>query len=160
VGAALAPVAFAAGARHPLRLTGRKDRSMKSHNPNKLYPLIVTDKLEQTKRFYSEQAGFRVVHDRPMYLQVAYGEGDGPELAFMRSDAFPDGKRHPAFDGQGVIVSIPTPDADRKYAELERAQVPLLSKPEDRPWGWRSFFAADPNGLVLDFFHVYAEASG
>jgi uncharacterized glyoxalase superfamily protein PhnB len=132
---------------------------MKPKNPSKLYPLIITDQLEQTKQFYSEKAGFRVVHDRPMYLQVAYGNGaDSPELAFMRSDAFPDGKSRPAFDGKGVMVSIPTPDADAKYAALADAKVPLLSKPEDRPWGWRSFLAVDPNGLVLDFFHVYKEA--
>jgi catechol 2,3-dioxygenase-like lactoylglutathione lyase family enzyme len=131
---------------------------MKPKNPSKLYPLIITDRLEQTKRFYTEQAGFRVVHDRPMYLQVAYGEEDGPELAFMRTDAFPDGAPQPAFEGRGVIVSIPTPDADAKHAELARAKVELKSKPEDRPWGWRSFVAVDPNGLQLDFFHVYKEA--
>ncbi|MET0410970.1 MAG: VOC family protein [Polyangiaceae bacterium] len=130
---------------------------MKPQNPTKLYPLIITDKLEETKRFYAERAGFRVVHDRPMYLQVAYGEGDGPELAFMRSDAFPDGQRQPTFEGKGVVVSIPTPDADAKYDALAKAKVPLLSKPEDRPWGWRSFVAVDPNGLQLDFFHVYKE---
>jgi catechol 2,3-dioxygenase-like lactoylglutathione lyase family enzyme len=130
---------------------------MKPQNPSKLYPLIVTDKLEETKRFYSEQAGFRVVHDRPMYLQVAYGDGDGPELAFMRPDAFPDGKPRPTFDGKGVIVSIPTPDADGKYAALRAAKVEVLSEPDDKPWGWRSFIAADPNGLLLDFFHVYKE---
>lgn len=132
---------------------------MKPQNPNKLYPAIITDKLEETKRFYAERAGFRVVHDRPMYLQVAYGEGDGPELAFMRSDAFPDGKARPTFDGKGLIVSIPTPDADAKHAALRAAKVEVLSGPEDRPWGWRSFMVADPNGLLLDFFHVYKEGA-
>jgi hypothetical protein len=24
----------------------------------------------------------------------------------------------------------------------------------DKPWGWRSFVVRDPNGVLLDFFHV------
>lgn len=130
---------------------------MKGKNPTKLFPLFVTDKLDQTKRFYVEQAGFRVVVDMPMYLQVAYGEGDAPELCFMKPDAFPDGKTRPSFTGRGVIVSIPTENADDKYAALDAADAQLASKPEDKPWGWRSFFAVDPNGVLLDFFHVYKE---
>jgi len=129
-------------------------------NPNKLFPLVLTEKLEETKRFYQDRAGFRLVFDLPMYLQVVYGDDpEGPELCFMKPDAFPDGVDRPAFDGKGVIVSIPTPNADEKYKELEAADVTLLSQPEDKPWGWRSFFARDPNGLVLDFFHVYKEPS-
>jgi catechol 2,3-dioxygenase-like lactoylglutathione lyase family enzyme len=128
---------------------------MNLQNPNKLFPLILTAKLEATKQFYVEKLGFRVVYDLPTYLQLAYGDGDAPELCFMKPDAFPDGKTLPAFDGRGVYVSVPTPSADEKYAALQLANVELLSKPEDKPWGWRSFLVADPSGLVLDFFHVY-----
>ncbi len=131
---------------------------MNPKNPNKLFPLLLSAKLEETKKFYSEIAGFRVVVDMPTYLQVAYGEGDAaPELCFMKPDAFPDGNARPPFAGQGVIISVPTPNADGKYAELRKADAQLLSEPEDKPWGWRSFFVRDPNGLVLDFFHVYKE---
>lgn len=126
---------------------------MKPKNLTKLFPMILTTKLDESKQFYL-RAGFRVVFDLPTYLQVAYGDGDPPELCFMKPDAFPDGKARPAFEGRGVVVSIPTPDADQKYAALKSAGVELLSSPEEKPWGWRSFFALDPNGLVLDFFHV------
>lgn len=123
-------------------------------NPKKLFPLVITARLEETKRFYQEKAGFRVVYDLPAYLQVVLGDEDGPELCFMKPDAFSDGVARPPFDGQGLVVSIPTPDADRKYAELSERGVPLLSEPSIKPWGWRSFLAQDPNGVVLDFFHV------
>ncbi len=129
---------------------------MKPKNPNKLFPLILTSKLDETKRFY-QQAGFSVTFDLPTYLQVRYGSGDAPELCFMKPDAFPDGKLRPAFDGKGVIMSVPTNDADEKHAALQATGATILAPPEDKPWGWRSFFAVDPNGLVLDFFHVYKE---
>jgi uncharacterized glyoxalase superfamily protein PhnB len=140
-------------------LTGARRLAMKPANPNKLFPLFVTEKLQQTKQFYLEKAGFRVTYDMPMYLQVAYGDGDGPELCFMKPDAFPDGRTRPSFNGRGVIVSIPTENADDKFAALEAAGAQLASKPEDKPWGWRSFFAVDPNGVLLDFFHVYKEVA-
>jgi len=131
-----------------------KKVSARPPNPTRLFPLVLTPRLEETKRYYTEKAGFRVVYDLPTYLQVALGEGDVPELCFMKPDAFPDGVARPAFAGQGLVVSIPTPDADEKYATLKERGAELLSAPSTKPWGWRSFFAADPNGVVLDFFHV------
>lgn len=133
---------------------------MKPKNPEKLFPLFLTEKLEETKHYYTRKLGFRLSFDVPTYLQVACGEGPGaPELCFMRPDALPDAKR-PAFGGQGVIVSIPTPDADATYARLREAGAELEQPPSDKPWGWRSFIARDPNGVLLDFFHVYKEVSG
>jgi catechol 2,3-dioxygenase-like lactoylglutathione lyase family enzyme len=131
-----------------------KNTASRPKNPTKLFPAVLTSRLEETKRYYTGIAGFRVVYDLPSYLQVAYGDGDGPELCFMKPDAFPDGAARPAFDGKGLIVSIPTPDADQKHASLKERGARLLSAPTVKPWGWCSFFAEDPNGVVLDFFHV------
>lgn len=131
---------------------------MKPKNPDKLFPLFLTDKLEETKAYYLESLGFTPVHDMPSYLQLRYGEGDGaPELCFMKTDAHPDGIKRRAYPGEGVIVSVPTADADEAYRRMGAAGAKLESEPANMPWGWRSFFARDPNGVVLDFFHVYNE---
>jgi uncharacterized glyoxalase superfamily protein PhnB len=130
---------------------------MKPKNPSRLFPLFLTSRLEETKSFYTSKAGFRVTVETPSYLQVQLGEVDGPELCFMKPDAFPDGRAREPFGGQGVMVSVPVEDADRKYAELKEAGAALTEGPTDKPWGWRSFVAVDPNGVALDFFHVYKE---
>jgi uncharacterized glyoxalase superfamily protein PhnB len=93
------------------------------------------------------------------YLQVRYGDEEGPELAFALPDSEALGTL-PVFGGEGIIVSIPTEDADRKAREMQSQRVELVSPPETRPWGWRSFMATDPNGVILDFFHVPAENAG
>lgn len=122
-------------------------------NPNKLFPLVITDKLAQTKAFYTERAGFAVSIEQDGYLQVRYGQDDGPELAFVANDKTARDHAEP-FDGRGLIISIPTKSADTAHARLlERGATPM-SEPSDKPWGWRSFGIADPNGVVLDFFHV------
>jgi predicted enzyme related to lactoylglutathione lyase len=128
-------------------------------NPKKLFPLVVTDRLAETKAFYVDKAGFKIQHDMDGYLQVIYGDADGPELAFAASESEVLGKM-PRFGGEGIIVSIPTPDADRKAREMESRGVKLMGEPVTRPWGWRSFMTTDPNGVILDFFHVPADNAG
>ena len=123
-------------------------------NPTQLFPLFVTEKLAETKKFYLA-LGFKVRFDRPEYLQVYYEEG--LDLCFMQPHAAKDGTKFPAFGGKGVVVSIPTRNADEKAAEVKERRLPIVSDVEDKPWGWRSFFVADPNGVILDFFHVYKE---
>jgi uncharacterized glyoxalase superfamily protein PhnB len=93
------------------------------------------------------------------YLAVRYGDEEGPELTFAASRSEALGEM-PAFGGEGIIVSIPTPDADRKAREMESHGVKLTSPPTTRPWGWRSFMTTDPNGVILDFFHVPADNAG
>ena len=129
---------------------------MKPENPKRLFPLFLVTDLDASQAFY-ERHGFAVVHRTDNYLQVGYGDGNELELCFMKPDAFPDGSVRPAFAGKGVIVSVPTPDADEKYQAMKRLGAKLLSEPSDKPWGWRSFFTVDPNGVVLDFFHVYKQ---
>jgi hypothetical protein len=122
-------------------------------NPQQVFPLIITEKLNETKQFYLA-AGFRVRFDLPHYLQVAY---DGNlDLCFMPPEPG-GGKQYAAFQGKGVLISIPTKNADEKLSELKERKLPIVSDIEDKPWGWRSFHTLDPNGVILDFFHVYKE---
>ncbi len=74
---------------------------------NKLFPLIVTDKLSETKEYYLDKAGFAVTYDRPNYLQVRHGGEDGPEMCFMTPDAAPALGPLAKFGGEGLVVSIP-----------------------------------------------------
>jgi uncharacterized glyoxalase superfamily protein PhnB len=132
---------------------------MNPSNPNKLFPLFVTTKLAETKHFYTQVLGFETSVDQPYYLQLTSQGKDGPELCFMIPDAFKDSGVQPAFRGEGVIVSIPTKDADARHASLIAAGVTPLTTPSNKPWGWRSFLVRDPNGVILDFFHVVDEKS-
>jgi catechol 2,3-dioxygenase-like lactoylglutathione lyase family enzyme len=121
--------------------------------PNMMFPMIVTEKLAETKRFYVEQAGFTASIDMGGYLQIRFGGEGAPELCFVGTEPMPDGTQLPPFRGEGVVVSVPTPNADALYDKL-RGRIEVKGEPKDRPWGWRSFHAVDPNGVLLDFFHV------
>lgn len=130
-------------------------------NPTKLFPLIVTNRLDATKAFYTQKAGCTVTIDMDQYLQVRFGdEPDGPELCFMTvQEAGSPMGRVERFEGRGLVVSVPTRDADATHAAMKARGAEPLSMPADKPWGWRSFAVADPNGVVLDFFHVIDQSA-
>lgn len=127
-------------------------------HPDKLFPMVVTEKLAETRAHYVGRLGFVATHDLPNYLQIRFGEDPlAPELAFLPHDTCAS---PPAFKGEGLVVSIPTADADAEHVRQKQAGVEVTSEPSDKPWGWRSFTSVDPNGVILDFFHVLADASG
>ncbi|MCB1049004.1 MAG: VOC family protein [Acidobacteria bacterium] len=111
-----------------------------------LLPLIITDKLTETKRFYKEKLGFDIVFDLPTYLQLSHGQA-GPQLAFMAPE-----EPFQLFK-QGLAISFQVDNADEYHAQLGQLDALKLSKVEDKPWGWRSFLTEDPNGVMLDFYH-------
>ena len=128
-------------------------------NPTILFPLIITEKLDETRAYYRDVLGAKTVHDMEGYFQVRFGEDEAaPQLAFMPPCEAKDlGGPLQAFPGKGIIVSIPTPDADQHHAALTDRKARVLHDPTNKPWGWRSFPVGDPNGIVLDFFHVVAQ---
>lgn len=129
-------------------------------NPSKLFPLVITDKLAETKAFYTQTAGFEITIEQGEYLQVRHGHDPAsPELAFMAPCTEGPLGELPRFEGKGLIVSVPTANADEKHAAIAKRGGRGMSEPTDKPWGWRSFAIADPNGVVLDFFHEAADSS-
>jgi catechol 2,3-dioxygenase-like lactoylglutathione lyase family enzyme len=127
-------------------------------NGKSLLPLVVTNALAETKAFYTDKLGFSVTIEVDGYLQVRYGGEDGPELAFMKAGPTPAMGDVPRFDGRGLIVSIPTSDADAAHAAMTSRGAAAATAPSDKPWKWRSFTVVDPNGVVLDFFHVLPQS--
>lgn len=138
------------------KVANPQSANAKLANPQQLYPMFISNDLAATKEFYL-RAGFQIRFDMPEYLQVAYRGDTNLELAFMAPHQATNGKKYDEFRGVGAVISIPTPDADQKAAELSADGVKIDNPLEDKPWGWRSFHVSDPNGVILDFFHVYKE---
>lgn len=128
-------------------------------NGNSLIPLVLTDKLAETKAFYTDKLGFAATIDMDDYLQIRCGGEGGPELAFYRGKELLGVGRAERFEGRGLVISIPTPDADAMYAAVTGRGVAPISTPSDKPWRWRSFSVSDPSGVVLDFFHVLTQSA-
>ncbi len=121
-----------------------------------LVPLFSTEKIGESKEFYTRHFGFEVVYEEARYVGLRLGDEGGPEVSFMApQDEFGGTGR-----GPGLIFCFEVSDVDAEYSRLQGEGVTDLSRPEDKPWGDRCTMLSDPNGITLYLYHPVREAQG
>lgn len=116
----------------------------------KLNAGIITEKLEETKTFYTKILGFGVAFENDFYLLMHTPNGQA-ELSFLKPN-------HPsqqpifksAFNGKGVYITIEVDDVDSLYKILKDKGVDIAFEVRSEPWGDRHFAIVDPNGIGID----------
>lgn len=111
---------------------------------------IVTKKLAETKKFYTEVLGFGVTFENDFYL-LMHTPDESAQLSFLMPE-------HPsqqplfqkAFAGEGMYLTIEVQDVDAIYNQIKEAGVKIEIDIRDEPWGDRHFAIADPNGIGID----------
>jgi uncharacterized glyoxalase superfamily protein PhnB len=116
----------------------------------KLWPGIVTDKVQQSKDFYTRLFGCEVLHEGEGGWFCLLKLGDS-ELGFMRpNQASQSSVFRPAFAGKGVWIAVDVEDAKAEYQRLRALGVAIEVDLRDEPWGDRHFVVIDPNGIGVD----------
>ncbi|WP_367897709.1 VOC family protein [Leptospira sp. WS58.C1] len=117
----------------------------------KLNPGIVTSKLKETKEFYVNKLGFRIVFENDWYILLSTPNGKH-EISFLIPDL---PSQHPAFQkeysGFGMYITIETEDVDSLYSEFKKKDLNILLDLKEEEWGDRHFAISDPNGIGIDF---------
>lgn len=116
----------------------------------KLNAGIVTNKLIETKTFYTAVLGFGVTFENEFYL-LMHTPNKEAEISFLLPN-------HPSqqalfqqpFDGQGVYLTIEVEDVDKLYIDLKKQGVDIKIDIRNEPWGDRHFAIQDPNGIGID----------
>lgn len=122
----------------------------------KLNAGILTQKLAETKAFYTEKLGFGVTFENEFYL-LLHTPNHQAEISFLLPN-HPSQQPlfHPAFQGQGVYLTIEVEDVDGLYIDLKTKGVHIEVEIRDEPWGDRHFAIKDPNGIGIDFVRYTA----
>jgi uncharacterized glyoxalase superfamily protein PhnB len=116
----------------------------------KLYPLLITEKLNECEQFYTDIFGFKTVFKQDWYIQLVQ-EQTGTELAFMIPKAENQPKElHPAFSGKGIVYSFEVNDATQEYDRLSKKNIDMIVPLTDEEWGQRHFIVRDPAGVYVD----------
>lgn len=124
--------------------------SFKPYNNMKLNAGIITDKLTESKKFYTEILNFGVRFENEFYLLLHTPDGQS-EISFLLPDhPSQQGLFHKPFQGQGVYLTIETENVDELYHSLKKKNVPLKIELRNEPWGDRHFAIEDPNGVAID----------
>lgn len=137
-------------------LIGQTTTTTKSPINMKLNAGILTEKLTETKAFYTEKLGFGVTFENEFYL-LLHTPNHAAELSFLLPN-HPSQQPlfHPAFQGQGVYLTIEVEDVDELYADLKAKGVSIEVELRNEPWGDRHFAIKDPNGIGIDFVRYTA----
>ena len=111
---------------------------------------IITADIEATKAFYQKHLDFGVSFQNDFYL-LLHTPNQQAELSFLLPN-HPTQKPlfQPAFQGQGVYLTIEVEDVDAIYQKMKQEGVEIKVDIRDEPWGDRHFAIEDPNGIGID----------
>ena len=116
----------------------------------KLNAGIITEKLAESKAFYTQVLHFGVTFENDFYL-LLYTPNQEAEISFLLPN-------HPSqqpifqkpFTQQGVYLTIEVENIDDYYRSLKEQGVPIAIDLREEPWGDRHFAIIDPNGIGID----------
>ncbi|WP_042478456.1 VOC family protein [Bacillus ndiopicus] len=122
---------------------------------NSFYPVILTDKIEESAKFYTDFFGFDTVYKADWYVSLRKAKSDFPfELALLDAS-------HPTIPSayqrsvQGLILNFEVEDVDKEYQKLIISdKLPLELDIRDEDFGQRHFITSDPNGVLIDVIKV------
>lgn len=119
-------------------------------NKMKLNAGIITEKLQETKEFYTKVLNFGVTFENDFYL-LLHTPSKSEEISFLLPN-HPSQKPifQSAFNGKGVYLTIEVENVDEVYKQLKEKGVPIEVDIRDEVWGDRHFAIVDPNGIGID----------
>ncbi len=116
----------------------------------KLNAGVITEKLAESKAFYTQNLGFGVTFENEFYL-LLHTPNKQAELSFLLPN-HPSQQPffHAAFPGKGMYLTIEMDEVDSLYETLKNKGVAIKVDLRDEPWGDRHFSIEDPNGIGID----------
>ncbi len=117
--------------------------------PESIYPVIGTDKILQSRDFYTRHFDFDIVFEADWYVSLKSRYKPDYELALLdyRHASLPEAYRHAA---RGILINFEVANVDDVYAKLKKAGLPMVLELKSEDWGQRHFITHDPNGILID----------
>jgi catechol 2,3-dioxygenase-like lactoylglutathione lyase family enzyme len=115
------------------------------------YPVIMTNQVADSSRFYVDYFGFTLVFESDWYVSL---KSHSFELAILDSshETIPEGYRNPT---RGLILNFEVDHVDEEYERLiVQSRLPLHLDIRDEAFGQRHFITSDPNGVLIDVITV------
>jgi catechol 2,3-dioxygenase-like lactoylglutathione lyase family enzyme len=126
---------------------------------NAVFPVVMTERLEESRDFYAGLLGMRLAFEADWYVQLLSPATPAAQLGLVARghESVP-----PAFDrpAAGVLVSVEVEDVDAVHSRARARGLPIELPLRDEDWGQRHFITRDPNGLAVDVIQVIPVTSG
>jgi len=116
----------------------------------KLNAGIITNKIVESKTFYTTVLNFGVSFENDFYL-LMHTPDHQAEVAFLLPE---HPSQRPVFQSQfqekGVFFTIEVADAEDEYKRIKSLGVLIEIELVEEPWGDYHFAILDPNGIGVD----------
>jgi catechol 2,3-dioxygenase-like lactoylglutathione lyase family enzyme len=116
----------------------------------KLNAGIITEKLEETKKFYTDVLNFGVTFENEFYLLLHTPKQEAEISFLLPNHPSQQSLFHQPFNGKGMYLTIEVDDVDNLYKEIKEKNIDIKIELRDEPWGDRHFAIQDPNGIGID----------
>ncbi|MDW3205192.1 MAG: VOC family protein [Alphaproteobacteria bacterium] len=113
------------------------------------YPVIMTDDVAATSRFYQDHFRFQAVFEADWYVHLQSSEDEKVNLAILKGDH----ETIPAVGRgrvSGLLLNFEVEDVDAVHDRAKADGLPILLELRDEAFGQRHFITSDPNGVLID----------
>ncbi|MCX2970105.1 MULTISPECIES: VOC family protein [Streptomyces] len=110
---------------------------------------ILSDRLPETRDFFSELLGLTVVYDSDWFVSLQDPDDPRHELGVWRRDheLVPEPYRTAP---SGTVLTFVVDDVDAVHRAAREQGREIVAPPRDTFYGQRSMLVKDPNGQLLD----------
>jgi len=110
-------------------------------NIKRVVPDITSERMGESRTFYTEFLGFELAMDMGWILTFVSPGNPTAQVTLLQA---------PASDVPNPNVSIEVEDVDEVHARALAFALPIVYPLTDEPWGVRRFFVTDPNGVIIN----------
>ncbi len=106
----------------------------------RVVPDITSSRMDESRKFYTEFLGFDIGMDMGWIVTFVSPQNPTAQLTIMQAQA----------QLESPAVSIEVADVDSVHGKAVAQGIRIVYPLTSEPWGVRRFFAADPNGVVIN----------
>lgn len=113
------------------------------------YPVICTDKILESKSFYTRLFNFEPTFVDDWYVSLRSKSNPEYELAFLDSThpSLPEAYR---VKSSGTLLNLEVEDVRSEYERLKNEELNIVLPLREEQWGQIHFILEDPNGILID----------
>ncbi len=107
----------------------------------RIVPNIASNKLDESKAFYTDFLGLRLAMDMGWILTFVSESNPTAQVSVEQNE-------EP--DNTNINLSIEVSDIEDLYEKAKSLGYEISYEMTDEPWGVRRFFVKDPNGVTIN----------
>ena len=109
----------------------------------RIVPNISSNSMEESRKFYSDFLGLKIVMDMEWILTFASVSNPTAQISIVKNDK-------PNVFVSDITISIEVNDIDALYKKAVALDYKIPYSITNEPWGVRRFFVKDPNNVIIN----------